>query len=418
MSLRTLGMSSFFFVVLFVVAVLFAGLPGRAYAVGTAADAMCTEPGMCQYGTRCGKNGPPGVLNKPCYDTTNKYTTNGVCVAPFKCQAQTTNGGSLTSISQLLQGIAQLMQAMKGQGGGGGGGAGTGTEGCVQYTPSSVPTADPCSYYVPGSGSTTSDLFGTTNGSDAASQLISSLSGSTDTVGSNTNSNTDTNTNTNTNTATASTNQNLSPGVSASVSQTAFGSSPGGAGDIQILSGNKVTVLVSNRDVGANRQTSGLYGFTAVADRPPETIFTVLCQARPWAVGFLATILAPVYLDSLCTSHGYSITPPPPPPILTQTSVSAAPQATTTPAVPQYLGPLTAEIWASPPSISSGSRASIFWNSTGALSCKVSSSDNVLTAVTLSGSAASQPLTRNTTFSIACESATSTASNQVVVTVQ
>lgn len=156
--------------------------PRATFATGSAADAICFEPGMCQYGTLCGPSGPPGVLNKPCKDTTNKFTTPGVCVAQFKCLATGAPGqnGGMEGLQQALQALQQMMQQMKGGGGGGGGsGSGTGADtgtgpgGCTQYYNVTAPSSDPCAVYVP----PVSDSLGSTTGTSAANDLISSLLG-------------------------------------------------------------------------------------------------------------------------------------------------------------------------------------------------------------------------------------------------
>jgi hypothetical protein len=209
--------------------------------------------------------------------------------------------------------------------------------------------------------------------------------------------------------------QNLNPGTNAQSSQNAFGAAPGISGDIQIFSGNRVTILASNRDVSGNKQTSGFYGVGSPAGQTAADVYTKFCAARPWTVNFLSSIIPASYFDNLCTSHGYSIVTPQ---LAVPTPPAAPPPPPPPSPAPQYLGPLTAAVWASPTSVSSGSKTNIFWSSTGAQSCAITSSDNAFNQTTLAGHASSQVLTKNTTFSIACQSATSTVSNQAVVTVQ
>jgi len=360
--------------------------------------------------------GGPNKFMCDCQESTNGFTSAGKCFAPGECHALSTSDGKGpdAGLSQLMQALGQIMQALKGGGGGGSGsgsGSGTGT-GCTGafYQTSDVSNSDPCAYYVPGSASTTGDLIGSifsnTPGSVITGDLVSSLVGSSKPD------------NAVADSVLASTSnvvaQNLTHGTSAKASQSAFGASPGAVGDIQVISGNRATILASNRDVAGNKQTSGFYGFAIPAGLAPQDIYTKLCAARQWATNFLSFITPAAFFDALCSSHGYAVGPPKlaVPVVVASTTQSVAPPP------PEYLGVLRADIWASPPAVSSGSRTSIFWDSHGALSCAITSDDNAFTQSTLSGHASSQALTKNTTFSISCQSATSTVSNQVVVTIQ
>jgi len=433
-------------VALLIVSALALFTPFVSYAVGSEADAMCNPvQTVCGCGMvpnpKGGCMGGANMFQCPCSDMTSGFTTSGICVAANKCLAQSTGGGSITQISQLLSAVGQILGMLKGGGGGDSGGSGAGPgSGCTTYTQTSVPnSSDPCSYYVPGLGTSSTDLLSNSlgsggSGSSAANDLISSLIGSG-------NSNTNSNSNTNTNSSTTSTSgntsgsivptsssilatvtgvtnpQSLTPGTSATVSQSAFGNAPGITGDIQVLSGNRVTMLASNRDVSGNKQTSGFFGFGTAVGEDTAVIYTQVCSARQWATNFLATIIPATYLDNLCASHGYSVSPPqlqsatPPP------APSAAPSASQATSTPKYLGPMSADIWASPTSVSSGSRASIFWSAKGVLSCAVSNDSGVM-ASALSGNASTLPLTHDANFSIVCHSATSSVSDQVTVKVQ
>jgi hypothetical protein len=399
----------------------------EAAAVGTAADLMCAS---CQMDP----TKPMYCPQIPCFDVTNSFTTAGMCVMPGKCLAQSTGGGGITQLSQLMGTIGQLLQSL-GQSSGGGGGSSSGTSaGCTTYTQTSVQNStDPCSYYVPGTGSSGSDILNSTlgtgsGGSAAASELLSSLTGTSNNSNSNSNTNTATNNSSSTsgslvpgssNTsviASISNPQDLKPGTSAAVSQNAFGSAPGITGDIQVLSGNRVTILASNRDTANNRQTSGFFGFTTAVEESVPTIYTQVCSAREWADTFINFIIPASYLDTLCSSHGYAVGPQKLAPASPPPASSPVPKVTTP--APQYLGAMKADIWASPSTVSSGSRSSIFWSSSGVLACSITSSDKSISASTLSGNASTLPLLKDTTFSIACQSATSSVANQVIVKVQ
>lgn len=433
--------TAIFLAVMMIIIAASISISGQAQAAGV--NPMCVGGWFttCPCGTVPSKNGCIQGDNKfmcPCFETSNGFTTTGVCMAPGECRAQNApgmGGGNAldAGLGQLTQILGQLMQQlMQGGGGGGGGDSGSGTSGgtgCASYYQTSQPSSDPCAYYVPSASTNyTSDLlngaFGTT---PADTSLTSSLFGSNTNTNTNT-TNTNTNTTSNTSNSTAIANgvnaavsnvvtQDLKPGSNAGDAQTAFGAAPGVSGDVQVLSGNRITMLASNRDINANKQTSGFYGYSVSSNDSTATIFTSICSARPWVGSFIASITPVSYFDNLCTSHGYSITPKQ---LIVEVPVVTTKAASTTvaPPPPQYLGPMKADIWASPTSVSLGSRASVFWNAKGVLTCKVTGSDNSSLGTTLSGTASTQQLTKNTTYSIACQSATSTISNQVVVTVQ
>jgi len=66
-------------------------------------------------------------------------------------------------------------------------------------------------------------------------------------------------------------------------------------------------------------------------------------------------------------------------------------------------GAPSVSIWAVPPSVPSGARASIYWNTQGVTQCSETSSDGSFIQITLSGGAATAPLTSaTTTFTISC----------------
>lgn len=396
-------------VLVFLLAVVSVFLPTHVFATGTAADAICFEPGMCQYGTLCGPGGPPGVLNKPCGESTNGFGTYGVCVAPKKCLAKSSDGqnGDMQGMQQALQALQQMLQQMKGGGGGGGGsGSGTGTDttgpgGCTQYYNVTTPSSDPCAVYVP----PVSDTLGSTTGSSAASDLISSLLG-----GGYANNNVQTQPTTNQQTGTTQNTSNQSasstrpaPTQSSNVTNAPAQLVPGVSGDIQYSSSN-VTVLVNNVDTKAGTQVAGFYGTNA--NGQPTSVVSGMCQSRPWATNFLAFIIPGTFFDSLCELRGYKVgTPAAATPVVkivkkVQTVVKAATTTAATSTGP-YIPP-QADIWAVPASVPLGSRTTVFWNAKGVTSCAETSPDGSFSQNTLSGGAATVPLSGATTYTISC----------------
>jgi hypothetical protein len=399
-------------------------IPQQAAAVGTAADAICFEPGMCQYGTRCGKNGPPGVLNKPCSDSTNGFTTSGKCVAPFKCLATSAQGqnGGMGDIKQALDAVKSILDMMKGGGGGGGGGGGEQSPatnptlgGCAQYYNVTTPSSDPCAVYVP---PVSDQLTGTS--SSAAGDLISSLLTGGLNTGATTNTNTNTNTSSNTNTATSDTNTSAttqtpqtSTATPISVPQGSTASlTPGVSGDIQ-YSTNGVTVLVNNVDAKNSTQVAGFYG--TAAGGQPTSVVSGMCQGRPWASNFLSSIIPSAFFDSLCQLRGYAVGSPaaPAPAVVKAAAPTATKPKVTTPVKPSapstpvatstgpYVEP-QADIWAVPSSVPLGARTTVFWNAKGVTSCTETSPDGSFSQSTLSGGAATVPLSGPTTYTISC----------------
>lgn len=396
-------------------------IPSRAGAVGTAADAICFEPGMCQYGTRCGKNGPPGVLNKPCSDSTNGFTTQGKCVAPFKCLANSAQGqnGGMGDIKQALDAVKSILDMMKGKGGGGGGGGGEqgaqpGTNpalgGCTQYYNVTTPSSDPCAVYVP---PISDSLTGTTTSAagDLISSLLSGTYGSPSTINTNpptTNNSTNQATGTTTTGGSTVTNQ----ASTSTMQQTMLvAPAPGVSGDIQ-YSANDVTVLVNNIDTKNGTQVAGFYGTGAGGQ--PTGVISNMCQGRPWASNFLSNIIPGAFFDSLCELRGYKVgvsgtsavvNAQAPTGSVRRPSVATPTKATTTPAkatsTEPYVEPKV-DIWAVPASVPLGARTTVFWNAKGVTSCTATSPDGSFSQNTVSGGAATVPLSGPTTYTISC----------------
>ncbi len=367
-----------------------------------------------------------------CKDTLNGGVVLGQCIHPLVCKGLSYSSGLFGSgqtpgdfgnIGSIFQLLGGLMQGGGGSGGGGSSGGTTGSTGaggCTSYYPVTSPSTDPCAYYT--GPSTGSSLLSNTPGltttssnvSDALNQalggssnstsnsLLSSSAGSDTGVTSDTLLNqlnqgttggasleTQTNTSANTGNATAPTSTS---------SQQAMLS--GTKGNI-VLTKVGGTVVANSVDTTSNTAVAGFYGGDTFSGTPTGFI-AGMCQSRPWAGSFVSFVIPPSFFDSLCALGGYQVGTPPP--SVSTVGYTPSKQATTT----QYAPPvvLTAKpqvsIWASPPTVSLGSRTSIFWNSQGVTSCIVTSPDGSFNQTTLYGGASTVPITDATVFTISC----------------
>jgi len=383
--------------------------PQVTLAVGSAADAICAA-------SQCNQPHKPPCAAVACGDSTNGFSTSGFCVSstPGICGAQSSsgqNGGmqGLQQAMQALQAIQQMLQQMKGGGGGGGGGGSSspsgesttpGLGGCAQYYNVTTPSSDPCAVYIP----PISNALGSTTDTSAANDLISSLlSGSYANQTPFTSGTTGT---TNTSSQAQVTGTNGTPATPSSASSFTGSIVPasGLSGDIQ-YSTQDVTVLVNNVDTKGNTQVAGFYGTPAGGQ--PTSVIASMCSARPWANNFLSFIIPGTFFDSLCTLRGYAVgTPVVSAPAPTRTSSASKPQqGTIVPVAATSTGPYVppqADIWAVPAAVPLGARTTIFWNAKGVSSCSETSPDGSFTQSTVSGGAATVPLSGATTYSISC----------------
>ena len=360
--------------------------------------------------------------------------------------------GSLGQLAQTIgQLLGQLMKPSSDSGSGAGSGAGApGTTGGLPcpngYSQVSTPTSDPCAYYVaPGSGTTgistttTQNLLDALNGSNGSigttsnagnttiGQINNALGGSGSTPNPS-----------NPNSGTTGLNGNLTPGATVTGTFGPQGSQntnnvPNDAG----LSGGIQTTgtgatFVTNQ-VQGNTQTSSFFGGNTIAGFVSNLIGG-WCQSRPWAGGFIASIIPPAFFDGLCTQNGFAIGPPPVPTntasgasaqtsvVLTQSPVQQAAHqpsvvqqtiASSTPLIPPRV-----DIWAVPPTVPLGARTTIFWNTENVTNCTELSPDGSFNQSSLSGGAATVPLTEPTTFTISClDSQHNPATSYVRVTI-
>ena len=452
-------------------ALLGQGGAGAATAAGlageTAANAMCAVyiPTHCGCKQMDGPHGscvanPANTFSCPlgtCIQYTNKIPVAGICDAVLHCKAVSVGGiggGAATGVdsglAQLGQMLGSVLKDLMGKGGGGGdsGGGGSGSGGdsagnsstCTSYYQVTTPSSDPCAYYVPSntatSGVNTSgqDLLNALNGGQTGTNLINQLNGnlsSTSVTNTNTNNNTnpnintnsDTNTNTNTNTDT-NTGTNLNTDLTSTANVTGTfkpagpyqsPTTPGLSGSIQ-TTGTGATFVSS--DIKNNTQTSSFFGADTLGGAV-RNLVSGWCRSRPWAGGFIASIVAPSFFDGLCTHNGFAVGAPVLPTVapsnnipsytprtnivLTQTPIQKQKPkilqviASSTPLLPPRV-----DIWAVPPTVPLGARTTIFWNTENVTNCTETSPDGSFSQTSLSGGAATVPLTEATTYTISC----------------
>jgi hypothetical protein len=178
----------------------------------------------------------------------------------------------------------------------------------------------------------------------------------------------------------------------------------GPSGNI-IITQRGATVVSGSVNGQSNTEMAGFYGSETSGAQQPQGLVAQWCATRPWATNFLSSIVPPTFLDGLCSSLGYQVGTPPPPsaPVLEQTVVPA--KTTSKVTAPTSTAPVIAphvSIRAAPASVPLDTRTSIFWNSQGVTDCTETSSDGSFNQSSLSGGAATVPLTSATTFTISC----------------
>lgn len=373
---------------------VFVSYPQRTLAIGGAANAICFEPGMCQYGTRCGKNGPPGVLGKPCGDTVNGIPITGVCVAPQKCEGKSGGGaggeGSQMISSLLGQAMQQIMGALQGGGGGGGGGSGavpdSGLAGCTNYYQVSTPSTDPCAIYSP---SAVLDAGGGSSG--IANDLLNSLGSPPSNVSG----------------GILDTIKNVTVAGSGTQTNTpAQAPAPGNqgiSGDLRV--GNAGATIFANLREGLS-EVAGFFGGSTGGASQALSAAGRLCSARPWQGGVVSNVISPTFFDGICKLSGYQVGVVPQSQSgqagNTLPTSSGSGGTNTTPIRPGFVSdvPPEVDIWAEPSSVRLGTRTYIFWRAQGVISCAATGPN--FSQNSLSGGASTVPISGPTTFSIEC----------------
>ncbi len=381
--------------------------PASSHAIsnpGGGANADC-KPGLdyrCFCGTKCTKDGPPGGLFCPCGDLTSNFTTSGQCTAPVRCTAKATSDGTFDLEQKLLdEGLKQVMKLLEGGKPAGqtpgeqSYGNSFGSEECFtgRFQTSDISQlSNPCAEYVPEvSGGIDTGVGGEC---DPIRALLGTCGG----------------TNTNTPVLVPTTNTSTTSAPLVPPRRTIFQPNLGGLngpatglrGDI-LTRFKDATVLAGSRDEKNNVEVAGFFGSETFGNQQPQSLVARWCQTRPWATNFLSKIVTPSFFDNICKSRGYQVgiaTSTTPQVTLIQKSPTK--RATSTPATSTPTVQPKVDIWASPPSVTLGGRTSIFWNAQGVVSCTETASDGNFNQQSLSGGAATVPITEATTFTITC----------------
>lgn len=290
----------------------------------------------------------------------------------------------------------------------GGGGAG-GPEGCAQYYQVTAPSTDKCAYYVP---PTSSSLLQSTGvggaGLSGSDELLNALNAGegqalnvSDTLLGPSGS------------LPAETQAGASTPSPASAEPTSTPAGPGFSGqqvnlqsgtrgDIVVMEGG-ATIVAQARDAGANTEVAGFYGSSGAGGQP-QGIISGMCQSRPWGTSIVSFVIPPAFFDSLCAWRGFQVGSPAPPsaPVVEKSATKPAPAPAPTPAPPAETVPPQVDIWVVPDKVPLGTRTSVFWNTKGVESCSITSPDGSFNENSLSGGAATVPLSGATTFTISC----------------
>ena len=348
-----------------------------------------------------------------CYDQpVPGFFVRGTCIEQNKClalkfdnlqgQSQSVEGMAGNIVGQIFKG---LLDKIMGGGGAGAGGTGTpaGSTGCTQYYTVTVPSTDPCANYVPPvSGS----LF-TPVDPNVSQQLLDALSSGSSGSQSTPSSVSDQIISQLQEVGTSG-GQTEERGTQTSTQVPSFGPvamlQSGTRGDIQIT-GSGATIYAGARDIQAGTEVAGFYGADTYTGSQPQGLIARMCQSRPWASSFVSYIIPPTFFDGLCSWRGYQVGIPVPPAPTPTVIIQQAPPApvvpTSTASTPPTVPP-EVDIWAVPATVPLGARTSIFWNTKGVTSCTIKSPDGSFSENTLSGGAATVPITGATVFTISC----------------
>ena len=194
-------------------------------------------------------------------------------------------------------------------------------------------------------------------------------------------------------------------------------------GDILFATG-MATVLEINQDQSHNAASAGFYGLNSPGATGKQLV-SALCRTRPWSNSYLSFIVPPTFFDNLCTLRGFgagakssangngktggTVTSsglyiPTPmaviPGGLTDLPVTKSDAPTKKPVSPKT--PLATDIWATPASVASGAKTTIFWNTSGVTDCTVASTDVTFSYTSLTGHAATPSITKPTSFTLTC----------------
>lgn len=369
----------------------------------------CEKRGLCDYTIACVANlGQAGAAVGQC--------VTGKCLG----QSFSSDVASGQLVQQGLQMLQQLLQQMMQKGGGGGGGGeggvfpGSSSSGCTQYYQVTKPSSDPCAIYNPnfipdisGPSGVSDDLLGAL-GSDDTNTTASGVSGVLlQDPGTQTQVPANTPANTLTNTSASGTQARTPTGPST-------GLSPGLTGDVRL--GSAGATIIANLREGLS-EVAGFFGGSTIGSSQSLSVLGKLCSTRPWAGGVISNLIPSSFFDGLCLWRGYSGSTPAPATQTTQTTrATTQSQPAAMPTSVQGAVNAKVDIWAEPASVRLGTRAYIFWNATGVVSCVASGPS--FSQKTLSGGASTVPISGPSTFKIDClTSASTTVSDTTTVNI-
>lgn len=443
-------------VIIFTGAIL--SIPFFAHAVFKESDVVCIPCTIVKSGP---KDPRPICKTVACVDRTGGGSVNGHCAAPGECKGESFSGagqGGATGLDQVMKSLGELfgklMQQPKppespppspppttnpGD-----------SKGCLGVR---FPTHDislisnPCADYTPepivinptdtgtSSCSILDQAFGrcsgilncpdvdvvicpsgtraVSGGKDSNGCTRADTCSASTTITFTVSTSTDTNNQPTVSTSTPNNNTNITPTTRINFKTNAkiggLTVPPGGmSGDIKQGEGG-ATAVGGSRDTEKNVEVAGFYGSETFGGQQSKGVVAAWCQNRPWASNFLSKITGPTFFDKICERLGYQVGVPPAPPAPDVTlqqqpksggSATKNPAATTTATTPTI--PPKVDIWAVPVSVALGARTSVFWNSQGVSNCTETSPDGGFSHTSVSGGAATQPITHETVFSISC----------------
>lgn len=360
-------------------------------------------------GCDCSVSPPTGHVSAKCVASTNCEGT-GSTNQEGKQQGVGDAKGMMDALKQVMDMLKQAMQK------GGGGDKGQQPQqqqqpgldqGCKQYYQVTVPSTDPCAYYVPPTSKSLLDL-GTT-GLSGSQELLdaldegSALNVSDKLLGASGQLPEEFATETETSTDTEQENtKSSSSTIGTNLSGQQVSLQSGTRGDI-VITKDGATFVAQARDQGANTEVAGFYGSDAYSGQS-QGIIAGMCKNRPWASSVVSFVIPPVFFDSLCAWRGYQVGAPalPSRPVVEKTTTSpASPKDAASKQRTPTVEPRV-EIWAVPDKVPLGTRTSVFWNTSGVESCSITSPDGNFNETSLSGGAATVPLSGPTTFTISC----------------
>ncbi|HEY4514051.1 MAG TPA: hypothetical protein VJH69_01870 [Candidatus Paceibacterota bacterium] len=181
------------------------------------------------------------------------------------------------------------------------------------------------------------------------------------------------------------------------------------------------TIQAGVSDAERNIEFVAFFGANVPRLTDPENVVARHCIVRPWQNPLISYVIPYPIFDKLCNARkmivGVPLPPPPPPPVK-KAAVASAPATPTAATSTTTVILAKTDIWAVPATVASGERTSIFWNASGVVGCDLRGSDGIFSGDTISGSAASAPITGPTVFAISCLTADDVrVSNSVTVKV-